>query len=320
MPLHNIGGSFGRIGVSLALEVKKYINSEHTGEYVDIELPRPALNAEEETEDTAAGERLRLHYIDMGTGEPMILLHTVGQSIYTWRNIMKYLSAGYRVIALDLPGHGYSSRPANFKCAIEDYAEVLNLFMDAVGLQSAHFMCFSMSSAYALCLARQHPEKIGNIILLSPGGITPEMPLMVRMLDNPIFGGVASRLYNLRTVEKILGECFFDLTNLTPDYSAECYKTVSDAESRTIIRNSVYRYDEESIFKELRMLECPVLILWGCEDKWHTSELPELYHAAIKNASYAIVRNAGHLLHEEKADRVAALVNEYIAPVSDLVQ
>ena len=123
-----------------------------------------------------------------------------------------------------------------------------------------------------------------------------------------------------RTVEKILGECFFDLTNLTPDYSAECYKTVSDAESRTIIRNSVYRYDEESIFKELRMLECPVLILWGCEDKWHTSELPELYHAAIKNASYAIVRNAGHLLHEEKADRVAALVNEYIAPVSDLVQ
>ena len=159
--------------MSLALKVKKFINSEHSGEYVDIILPgeiginsaagvklKPKKESdapakaedaasfdpddpmdeenEGETHDINQGtmqqERCRIHYMEAGMGEPLLLIHTVGQSLYTWRGVFNLLSARYRVIAIDLPGFGYSDRPENFSFSVEDYAEVIARFMDAKGV------------------------------------------------------------------------------------------------------------------------------------------------------------------------------------------
>ena len=90
------------------------------------------------------------------------------------------------------------------------------------------------------------------------------------------------------------------------------YRTVADPDARRAIRRTLQKYDEDGLFTELRAIETPVLILWGSEDKWHPSELQELYHSALKNAGYVIVRNTGHLLHEEKYDKVLELIKEYI--------
>jgi hypothetical protein len=235
--------------VSLSLEVKKFINSEHIGEYVEIVLPAPeyperssrkkavkerkgeaseAINAEAfdaeafdaeategETKEPAAehvpaadeqtaGEKVRMHYLEAGVGEPLILVHTIAQSIYTWRNAFNRLSEYYRVIAVDLLGHGYSDRPETFGYTIEEHAESLRLFMDAIGIKSAHFMGFSMGCAYISQLAVSAPERIGRIIFLAPGGISPEMPLPIRMIDSTVFGPIAAMLYGMRTVESVL--------------------------------------------------------------------------------------------------------------------
>lgn len=180
----------------------------------------------------AQHERARIHYIEAGTGEPLILVHTVGQSFYTWRRVFNRLSEHYRVIAPDLLGHGYSDRPLTFGYTIEEHAEALRLFMDALGIESAHFAAFSMGSAYALKFAMQNPSRVGRLVLVSPGGVTPEMPLSIRMIDSPMLGFLASRLYGLRTVEKLLHDAVFDLTNITPDVVQEYYRPASDPEGR----------------------------------------------------------------------------------------
>ncbi len=367
--------------MSLSLEVKKFINSEHTGEYIEIELPgelevrrprakkaAPAAPVEAEAsgadvsgtdvsgadapgtdapgtdvpsaeasdtdileaeapapkaaepaapalEPEAQHERARVHYIEAGTGEPLILVHTVGQSFYTWRRVFNRLSEHYRVIAPDLLGHGYSDRPFTFGYTIEEQADALRRFMDALGIESAHFAAFSMGCAYALKFAMQNPARVGRLVLVTPGGVTQEMPLSIRMIDSPVLGFLASRLYGLRTVEKMLHEAVFDLTNITPDVVQEYYRPASDPEGRRAIRLSLQYFEDEEIIANLRTLAADTLILMGAEDKWHTAESCELYHAALRNAGFSVVRNAGHLMHEEKPDRFIAALLEFIPVV-----
>lgn len=261
-------------------------------------------------------ERARIHYIEEGNGEPLILVHSVGQSFYTWRNMFSRLSLNYRVIAIDLLGHGYSSRPENFNYTVEEQAMTLGLFMDAIGVQSAHIMAFSMGSAYALRFALDNPERVGKMMLIAPGGISPEMPLAIKLMDSSILGGVASMLYGMRTVEKVLSECYFDLAQMmSPEVVGEYYKTISDRESRWALRASFHNFDDEGVVSRLRSLEAPVLMLQGSEDKWRQGDDSELYHTAMPYAGFATMRNAGHLLHEEKAEKVIAAILEYIPAI-----
>jgi len=154
--------------VSLSLQMKKFINSEHVGNYVEITLPGlPRAKGEEPTPET-----VKIHYCEAGVGEPLILIHTVGQSLYTWRKVFDALAQHYRVIAIDLLGHGYSSRPLEFAYTIEEQSEALRLFMNAIGIRSAHIVGFSMGALYALDFVANNPDRVGKVVLLSPGGLT----------------------------------------------------------------------------------------------------------------------------------------------------
>ena len=278
----------------------------------DVEKTQPEPLPPQEEEDPAF-ETLRIHYMDEGDGEPLVLVHTIGQSIYTWRCLYHSLTQHYRVIAVDMPGFGYSSRPDVYSYTIEEQSKALELFLDAIGIESAHFMGFSMGCAYVMDLCLRQPERAGRVILLAPGGLTPEMPTPVKLLDSGLLGGIASALFGIRTVENVLSDCFFDLTvGLNEDVVTEYYKTISDSASRRALRLSIHNFEDETLVSQLRTTEMPVLILLGSEDRWRTSAQTELFHAAIPDAGYAMVRNAGHLLHEEKPDKILSAVLEFI--------
>ncbi|MDL2258034.1 alpha/beta hydrolase [Eubacteriales bacterium OttesenSCG-928-K08] len=297
--------------MSLALQMKKFINSEHMGDYAQITLPGFAdKNGNVQPEET------RIHYAEAGVGEPLILIHTVGQNIYTWRNVFFQLAEHYRVFALDLLGHGYSGRPEQFDYTIPEHSETIGMFMDAKGLESAHFVGFSMGAMYVLDFIVKNPDRVGKTILLAPGGVTPEMPLSIRMLSSSMLGGLASRLYTRRTVERCLGECFFDLTNINAEMLDGYYATMAGTNSRKAIQYCISGFDEADVEANMRNVQTSVLVLWGADDKWHPTEGSEIFHIAITDAQFGVIRNAGHLMHEEKAQRFIESVLEYIpAPV-----
>ncbi len=365
--------------MSLSLEIKKFMNSEHTGEYATIMLPveLPAQSAsarasrqaqKKQAAETAASlasvleataqetaayapmevegaenlrtaaaeqssaepvpdwqrdpgfmpppriryEATRIHYYEEGNGEPLILVHSVGQSAYTWRKVFYRLREHYRVIVLDLPGHGYSDRPVHFDYTVEAHAMALRLFMDAMKIESAHIVGFSLGAVYALQFACDNPTRIGRLVLLTPGGVTEDMPTPIKLIDSTLFGGIASRLYGVGTVRKLLEEAVFDLTNIDDEVVHEYYKPASDSDGRRCIRASLHSFDEQPIFPRLRDIQCPVLILQGGEDKWHKAQEVDLFHAAIRGAGFSVVRNVGHLIHEEKPERFIAALLEFI--------
>ncbi|MDD7551146.1 MAG: alpha/beta hydrolase [Eubacteriales bacterium] len=337
--------------MALALEVKKFINSQHTGEYIDVVVPydvEPApvkkakQTAEKEAPDTApaqddsapegandaaaelsnedftvsedgpiATETLKIHYLDEGSGDTIILVHAPGQSLYTWRQLFPMLAQDYRVIAIDLPGHGYSTRNEHLGYSIPEMARVLSAFMDAKEIASANFVGFSMASAYCLELAALCPEKVKRLAIVNPGGVTVEMPLSIRMLQTPFFGAISSTLFGIKTLTNCLNDCLFDHTVLTPDVINEYYATISDSLSRRAVKTTFAHYFEEDTLAKLRDIEQFVLVIHSVEDKWHSNERAEFYHAGIRNSVRTEIRNAGHLVQEEKPAKVHEAVTDF---------
>lgn len=268
--------------------------------------PVPPVQAEQKF------EKAKIHYLEAGIGEPIILLHTIGQSAYTWRNMFEKLSEHYRVIAVDLLGHGYSSRPENFEYTIADQAMALGKFMDALELEKAGIVAFSMGCAYALEFALNNPQRVSRLVLLAPGGLVPEMPMSIRLIDSSLFGTLACLLYTSRTVNSILEQCFFDLTNLNMGIVNDYYTTIADGKSRRAIRMSLHNYDDNQLLSKLRMMETQILILQGSEDKWRTTKEMDMLHASMPQSVSSVIRNAGHLIHEEKPDKVVYAILEFI--------
>lgn len=283
-----------------ALEEARYSEEEAERKRLSIR----AINSKYET--------VKIHYLQQGKGEDILLIHSVGQSLYTFRELISRLSSKFRVTAIDLVGFGYSEKPYYFGYSLNEMADFIARFMDAMEMETAHLFGFSMGAGYVINFAKRYPQRVGRIVLLSPGGITPDMPASIKSLESRIFGGIASRLISYKSVKKMLSECYFDLTNHTDDLVNEYYKPISNPDSKRIIRTCVTCYDDEEVIHSLRDVNAPTLLLWGNEDKWHTPDMANLFRAVMPNVNYTLVRNAGHLAHEEKADRIAQLIKNFI--------
>ena len=125
------------------MEQKPIVNSDLIGSFVTIELPGfPGAKKKP--------EKCRIHYLEMGKGEPLLLVHSVGQSIYTWRELMPLFARYYRVIAIDLPGFGHSDRPYSLSYSMDEMSDILLWTMDALHLSNTHVLGCTMGGMYAL--------------------------------------------------------------------------------------------------------------------------------------------------------------------------
>jgi len=126
--------------------------------------------------ETVSAGGLSLNYLRTGVGGsvPLVLVHGFGGDLNNWMFNQPVLSEGHDVLALDLPGHGRSSKEvgaadmAVLTGALED-------FLNAVGVARAHLVGHSMGGVLALQMAMQSPERVAGLILLAPAGLGPEI-------------------------------------------------------------------------------------------------------------------------------------------------
>jgi haloalkane dehalogenase len=110
---------------------------------------------------------LRLHYLEGGNGDPVLLLHGWPTSSFLWRNVAPPIAAGRRVLALDLPGFGKSDKPLDASYSFRFYAEVLDGFLAAVGVDRLSLVVHDLGGPIGLYWACQHPERIQRLALLN---------------------------------------------------------------------------------------------------------------------------------------------------------
>ncbi len=285
-----------------------FINSDQVGETVEITFPS---EHSEEGEDLETGE---IHYLESGVGEPLLLIHSLGQSLYTWRNVFGELSDHYRVIAIDLPGHGYSARPDTFPYSVDGMAQVIRAFLDAKGIESAHMIGFSFGAMYMLRFLSLYPERVANCIAISPGGVTDRMPKTIQRMNRPFLQVFARNLYTATDVEKMLKECVLDTELITQNVVHQYYEPISDGLSREALMYALRNFDMDTVAEGLIPTEHEVLVLWGKEDRWHPPSGSVYFQGILQSGRYYLIRNAGHLLQEEAPHKLLDIVQSYIPP------
>jgi len=110
----------------------------------------------------------RIHYVDEGEGRPIVFVHGLGAQLLQFRHPLFGKLDGFRLIALDRPGSGYSSRAGGATGRLPEQALVLRHFIEKLGLEKPLVVGHSLGGAVTLALALDHPDAISGIALLSP--------------------------------------------------------------------------------------------------------------------------------------------------------
>ena len=131
------------------------------------------------TDRTIDGTQLRI--IDSGTGTPVVLLHGFGASMYSWRHTLPALTAaGYRVIAFDNRGFGFSAKPAHgYRTA--EYATLTTALLDSLHIASAVLVGHSMGGAIAAEVALAHPDRVRGLVLIDAAGYGMRWPGVLKI-------------------------------------------------------------------------------------------------------------------------------------------
>ena len=126
----------------------------------------------------------RVAYRDAGHGEVILLIHGMAGSSATWRAVLPQLAKKYRVVAPDLLGHGDSAKPRG-DYSLGAFAVSLRDLLDELGIGRVTVVGQSLGGGVAMQFLYQHPDYCERLVLISSGGLGPDVGLILRLLSAP---------------------------------------------------------------------------------------------------------------------------------------
>jgi len=264
-----------------------------------------------------AGRRLR--YLDRGTGvgAPLLLIHGLGGCWQWWAQCVAPLSAGRRVIAVDLPGFG-ASDPLRPPAEMATHAATLVKLLDALGVPQVVVCAHSMGGLVAMRLAVTHRERVGGVVLVCAGGIHLDpVRLKLVMLGFRAFHAAfaqprVARAFALRPRlrRRLFASAIADPAALDPALTSELVFGLALAPGFLAALGAGIRVANEIEPEEVTV---PVLLVWGDRDPILPVASARELEARLPNAHLAVIGGAGHAPMLERPDRLAALVGEFVS-------
>ena len=230
----------------------------------------------------------RIHYNLLGEGPPLVLLHGLGSCTLDWFPVTPGLAPDYRLILVDLRGHGKSSRTLEGGYSIERMSEDVVGVLDEVGVEGAHVMGLSLGGCVALQLAVSHPRRVNRLIVVNS---------FARLRHEGIrtLAGRLSRLYaalkGMDALAWIVATSLFD----DPEYQAITYQRIRQNDLGVMRRMMLVlaRFD---ILADLKRIQAPTLVLIGDRDRTVSPLCAYDMMARIPRARLRVIPDAGHAL------------------------
>jgi pimeloyl-ACP methyl ester carboxylesterase len=258
--------------------------------------PRPV------TDHFVIVDRLRIHYIECGTGPTVVMIHGNAGSVEDFEfGALDLLASNYRVVAIDRPGHGGSDRPSR-KATVEFQAELLQRTLSQLGINEPILVGHSWGASLALAYALQYPGNVSAIVLLAPAAYpdsgedrllraTSKIPLIGDLglvLGRPVIGH--------RMVRAGLARAFY------PQSPSDRYLKLADSLWLRRKQLKAYVEDEASLNDSLRKMakryaeiKIPVVIVTGDRDQIVSPDQnARVLHTAIPDSQLIEVPNTGH--------------------------
>lgn len=261
---------------------------------------------------------IRVHYQEAGesTAPPMILVHGFATSNLVWSKVfLDFAAGGFRVIAPDLLGYGYSDKPRDLDYTIARQAEMVVGLMKQLVIERAVLVGSSYGAAVAATVALDHPDMVEKLILV--GAVNNNKPtryLLMRLFGSPVIGDILSpllvgsrRLLRLR-MKRVYDRHSWVLDERRVDARHLPLRTRNA--HRAVIR-TVRRWDADRVSRDAHLLTQPTLLLWGDTDREVPLEDGKRLHDQILSSRLIVFRDCGHLPHEEYPEIFTDLVLEF---------
>lgn len=250
---------------------------------------------------------LRIRYLKLGAGgEPLILVHGFGGDLNNWLFNHATLAVKREVYALDLPGHGESTKDVA-DGSLDNLTDVVIGCMDALGIPAAHLIGHSMGGAVCLNVAKRSPQRVHSLVLIASAGLGAEIN------GDYITGFVAAT--NRRALKPLLSELFSDPGQVTRQLIDDMlkYKRLDGvAESLDRLAGKLFANgSQQMILAEVpEVFGKPVLVIWGKEDR-----IIPARHApkAGGKVRVEILEGQGHMVQMEAANDVNRLMESFLA-------
>jgi len=241
------------------------------------------------------------HAYQEGEQLPVVLLHGAGGSHLSWPSGIRRMP-GYRVFALDLPGHGKSG--GRGLQSIPRYTEVVLEWLESMDMHTAVFVGHSMGSAIAQILALDHPDHVLGLALI--GSAT-------RMRVNPVLiEETAHETTFLNAVGKVISWSF---SPQTPE-ELKAQVAMRLAQTRpSVLHSDFLACDAYDVTSRICEITQPALIISGKEDRMTPVRHAYFIADSLPNAQLQVIEGAGHMVMIEKPVEVANALSRFLAGI-----
>lgn len=254
----------------------------------------------------------RVHYRDEGEGPALVLVHGTFSSLHTWDAWTERLAKDFRVIRLDLPGHGLTGPTAQGDYSTLGMAVFVDSFTRALGLERFHLAGNSLGGQIAWHMAALHPERVDRLVLLNAAGYPRDkVPSIFRIGRLPLIGGLLLRCTPRALIERNLRQVYADPDRIDPELVTRLQELARREGNRTALLGRI-RQAVPSDMTLLSRINSPTLVLWGQQDGWIPVTDGEAYARDIANARLVVLEQSGHVPMEEHPEESLLPVLEFL--------
>jgi len=241
---------------------------------------------------------VKINYVFEGTGfETIIFIHGLGESLESWRHQINFFSKKFKVIALDLRGHGKSSIPKK-KIEIGDFAEDVKGLLDHLGIKKAHFCGLSMGALVLFEMYKRCPDYFLSMILVAARHKFP--PAQTAVLE-----GMSMEIIGAEVATFALA------ANAPEQLKEEVAKMIAGTKKDAYIQSaeatSMLDYSEL-----LPKIKVPTLIIVGELDIVTPVSSAEIINKSIQGSILQIIPGVGHLPNREASEKFNNLLDEFL--------
>jgi pimeloyl-ACP methyl ester carboxylesterase len=262
---------------------------------------------------------MQIHYQEFGdaAAPAVLMIHGYTSSVYSWHKAAPLIAdPGFRVLAVDLVGFGYSEKPGHFEYTIEAQARMIVRFMDRLGIGAATLVGCSYGGAVAATIALDASERVEKLVLVD-SVINDDLKShpILRLASVPGIGELVtpfladSRALLRYRMSGTLAPANHDL--ITPERVEAILRPLHAADGHRSLLATSRNWHAKRIEHEAHLITQPTLIVWGEQDR--TVPLRDGYtlRDSIPGSRLFVIKNCGHVPQEENAPLFSKIVSKF---------
>lgn len=255
----------------------------------------------------------KIHYVQAGCGNDLVLLHGIGASVFVWRFLFPLLQGRYRVTAIDLPGFGQSSKEASRDYGLDAQSRIVSDVLTAIGIERAVLVGSSMGGAISLWMSKLFPDRFEKVITLAPATDSRRLPTQLRHFA--VLSPILRRALNRRLIKRLVGRVV-TRQGLVTDAVVDAYMKPFFSDQGVGVRSfwaAMALLSDRRLPAGLKGLKAKTLVIYGARDLLVTRRGINRLMRVLPGAKLVIHEEGGHHIMEDEPAWTAKQIEAFLA-------